>query len=183
LIVDLERSRLAAAVPSFVDRERALADPVVRARLDRDEQPTRPDMEAPVKAAGRLWHLRYRDRTGRWRGAQATTQQVVRRLREGRVPAVLEARPEGRGVFRPLESYPEFARIETVRPKRTEIDDGRQNGSAGEKLQPAVAEVRPADEEKANVRPWLLLGGVLLAAASALGFLVYVWYRFLAGRG
>jgi len=43
LIVALERSNLSALVPSFVDQELALQDPVVRARLSSPPQPTQLD--------------------------------------------------------------------------------------------------------------------------------------------
>ncbi len=45
LIVDLERSKLAAAVPSFVDPDRALQDPLVRRRLTMPAQPTCPALD------------------------------------------------------------------------------------------------------------------------------------------
>ena len=44
LIVDLERSRLAAPVPSYADPERALQDPWVRACMATSAQPTQPDL-------------------------------------------------------------------------------------------------------------------------------------------
>jgi serine/threonine-protein kinase len=46
LIVDLERSRLAALVPSFADADLALQDPWVRACLAASAQPTMPDLNA-----------------------------------------------------------------------------------------------------------------------------------------
>ncbi len=45
LIVDLERAQLAAAVPSFVDTDRALQDPLMRRRLTMPTQPTCPALE------------------------------------------------------------------------------------------------------------------------------------------
>ena len=50
LIVDLERSGLSAAVPSFVDEGIALQDPLVRARLTAPAQATIPDLAAAAKA-------------------------------------------------------------------------------------------------------------------------------------
>jgi serine/threonine protein kinase len=44
LIVDLERSNLSAQIPSFVDAELALQDPVVRAQLDSAPQLTQLDL-------------------------------------------------------------------------------------------------------------------------------------------
>src|SRR5262249_42850076 len=49
LIVDLERADLAAAVPSFVDPELALQDPLVRARLLAPAQPTHLDLAAAAR--------------------------------------------------------------------------------------------------------------------------------------
>jgi serine/threonine-protein kinase len=50
LIVDLERSRLAALVPSFADADLALQDPWVRACLAASAQPTMPDLNAVAAA-------------------------------------------------------------------------------------------------------------------------------------
>jgi serine/threonine protein kinase len=44
LIVHLERSQLAAALPSFVELDQALTDPLVRARLTAPSEATRPDL-------------------------------------------------------------------------------------------------------------------------------------------
>ena len=44
LIVHLERSELAAALPSFVELDQALTDPLVRARLTAPSEATRPDL-------------------------------------------------------------------------------------------------------------------------------------------
>jgi serine/threonine-protein kinase len=119
LIVDLERSGLAAAVPSFIDPDLALQDPVVRARLTTPAQPTAPDLEnAPLRgkngdsrpeAAG--WHLRYRDATGQWHKAKATTRQVLQRLRDGRVPPDAEASREAEDQFHPLTTFAEFRQV------------------------------------------------------------------------
>jgi serine/threonine-protein kinase len=45
LIVHLERSQLAAALPSFVELDQALTDPLVRARLTAPAEATRPDLQ------------------------------------------------------------------------------------------------------------------------------------------
>src|SRR5262249_18275481 len=84
LIVDLDRSNLAAAVPSFIDPDRAMQDPVVRSRLTAPAQATAPDFPGPArrprpqprKAQPDVWYLRYRDQSGRSCKAKATTQQV-----------------------------------------------------------------------------------------------------------
>jgi serine/threonine-protein kinase len=46
LIVHLERSQLAAALPSFVELDHALTDPLMRARLTAPSEATRPDLQA-----------------------------------------------------------------------------------------------------------------------------------------
>src|SRR5581483_2834111 len=75
LIVDLERSGLAARVPSFIDADLALQDPLVRARITSAAQVTQPDIDgaviaavraAPAAPAGDVWYLRYRDNDGHW---------------------------------------------------------------------------------------------------------------------
>src|SRR5262249_20942610 len=93
LIVDLERANLASPVPSFVDADQALQDPVVRSRLTRPAQPTAPDLDKSLRkqrspgqdANPDLWYLRYRDSKGQWCKAKTTTRQVLQRLREGRM--------------------------------------------------------------------------------------------------
>src|SRR5204863_3129410 len=94
LIVELDRAGLAAPVPSFVDAEVALQDPLVRERLALAAQPTAMDLRAQdatapsARALGDpdIWYLRYRDRNGQSCKARATTQQIARRLREGKLP-------------------------------------------------------------------------------------------------
>jgi serine/threonine protein kinase len=74
LIVDLERANLAAPVPSFVDADLAMKDPLVRERVTAPAQPTAPDLHVPDSEARAelrkgnpdVWYLRYRDQSGRW---------------------------------------------------------------------------------------------------------------------
>jgi serine/threonine-protein kinase len=116
LIVDLERANLSAPVPSFVDAELALQDPVVRERLAVAAQPTCLDMSAaaaplPAPAADDkpdVWYLRYRDRKGQLCKAKATTQQVLQRLRDGKLVRDVEASHEAQGEYQTLGDYPEF---------------------------------------------------------------------------
>ncbi|MCI0460613.1 MAG: serine/threonine protein kinase, partial [Gemmataceae bacterium] len=129
LIVDLERSKLTAPVPSFVDPDLALQDPLVRARLTSPAPPTRPDLEAstnePPSGNGNpnVWYLRYRNREGRWCKTRATTQQIVQGLRDGRIAGTVEAGHQPQGEFRPLTAYSEFgatagAPVARPKPKR-----------------------------------------------------------------
>ncbi len=112
LIVDLDRSGLAAAVPSFVDPERARQDPVVRERLNAVAQPTCPDLTLPENRGqpngADFWYLRYRDRRGQWCKAKATTTQILKRLKEGKLPFRAEVSRQPQGEFSPLQRVPEF---------------------------------------------------------------------------
>jgi serine/threonine-protein kinase len=116
LIVELERSRLAAAVPSFIDVDLALEDPHMRARLVSPAEPTEPALGAAGRrTAPETWYLRYRNREGRWCKSQATTQQIVERLRDGRLRPSVRVSNDVNGDFRPLETYPQFKEAVTQR--------------------------------------------------------------------
>ena len=54
LIVHLERSQLAAALPSFVQLDQALTDPLVRARLTAPSEATRPDLHTLARKKAQL---------------------------------------------------------------------------------------------------------------------------------
>src|SRR5262249_365730 len=141
LIVDLERSNLAAPVPSFVDPHRALQDPVVRERLSAITQPTQLDLEAPGPPVPtgngnyELWYLRFRDRDGRGvKPKPATTRQLLQYLREGRLPPEAEAPRQLPGEFRPLAIYPEFRHPLTLAPTiEKKSDRPEAKGNLGEK--------------------------------------------------
>ena len=119
LIVDLERSGLAAAVPSFIDADRAMQDPVMRQRLTAPAQPTAPDLHIPrpdlvpeaAESSPDVWYLRYRDNGGRWCKAKLTTEQVVKRLRELRFSPDVEASHHHENEFKPLGSFAEFTAV------------------------------------------------------------------------
>jgi eukaryotic-like serine/threonine-protein kinase len=157
LIVDLERSRLAARVPDYADPEKALQDPWVRARLATPAHPTRPDLDArrPTPANGApavpsgqqddVWLLRYRNKAGRLSKGRVRTSEVVERLRAGRLPAEVEARRAADGPFRPLRSYAEFRDVEE--PKRASKREVPEPGPTG-------------------TRRWLLAGVIILAMAA-----------------
>src|SRR5262249_41454464 len=126
LIVDLERSKLAAAVPSFVDADLALQDPVIRSRLASPAQPTAPDLDSAVRKKGaageepdpNLWYLRDREARGNGCKARATTRQVLQRLREGRMPREVEASHHPQEQFQPLAALPEFREAASALGKR-----------------------------------------------------------------
>src|SRR5207302_1369696 len=95
-----------------VDLDLALRDPAVRARLAATAEPTRPDLDAPAhrKTAGGPdpWHVRYQGRDGRWHRGRATTEQILQRLREGRLPRSAEACRHSQDEFCPLATFSEF---------------------------------------------------------------------------
>ncbi len=113
LIVDLERSNLSSPVPSFVDPDLALQDPLVRARLTTQAQPTKLDpalanRQRAAESHPDTWYLRYRTADGQWRKARLTTEQIRKRLAEGRIGPKVEASPLPHGEYRLLKTYPEF---------------------------------------------------------------------------
>ena len=120
LIVDLERSRLAAPVPSFADPNRALQDPWVQQCLASSAEPTRLDPETPPLSVAaesdprttlpedNLWVLRYRNPAGKLCRARANTDQILQRLKRGRLSLKIEVRRADGQTYHPLSYYPEF---------------------------------------------------------------------------
>jgi serine/threonine-protein kinase len=157
LIIDLERSRLAASVPSFADPVSARGDPWLQARASAAE-PTRPASDSSVRppSSGEIeengWTVRFRHpNSGRLVKARATTPQLLQRLKEGRLPTDIEGKHAGDGDFQPLRDFDEFR----------ELIDG---------LEPP---------EQPSVWPrWLLVGGVSLGLLAAL---VLVLWRCVHG--
>jgi eukaryotic-like serine/threonine-protein kinase len=134
LIVDLERSRLAAPVPSFADPDLARKDPWVQAclasseptRLDPEVHPDpgpRPAVPAPPPTDNR-WVVRYRNRAGRVCTVRATTAQVLQRLKSGRLLDRAEARRPDQEKFKSLFDFPEF---EDLKPR----DNSHPKGEPG----------------------------------------------------
>jgi eukaryotic-like serine/threonine-protein kinase len=119
LIIDLEGSRLASPVLSFADIELAMQDPAAQRYLASTAEPTCLDVSADG-AANRpeVWFLRYRGPDGAWRKVRCTMAQLLRRLREGKVPASLEACREDQSDFHPLSHYPEFRALVRRLPRR-----------------------------------------------------------------
>jgi serine/threonine-protein kinase len=179
LIVDLERSNLASAVPSFVDPNLALQDPIVRERLTAPAQPTYPDLQsrpkepAPPSRNGNpdLWYLRYKDRHGQWCKARATSQQVVQRLRQGQIPTEVEASHQSQGEFRPLAAFAEF---------REAIAQARRKKPQEQPPAPPREAPNPASDHEASAKLlgwgqwWVLLAVLLgLGVALTLGVLLH----------
>jgi serine/threonine-protein kinase len=175
LIVDLERSNLAAPVPSFVDAALALKDPLVRERLALAAQPTAPDLRArdqsPLEGQPRpdVWYLRYRDRNGQACKAKATTEQIVRRVRDGKLPREVEASHQPQGEFLPLSRYAEFREALAKRPRQKKAT--ARGSQAGERRE-RPAEKAPAGEGRKGPLAVLGRGWVLVGMALALAVLL-----------
>jgi serine/threonine protein kinase len=193
LIVDLERSRLAAAVPSFADPNQALQDPWVQQCLASTAEPTRLDPEMPplpststmepapqsgdaiplITPSDGVWVLRYRNPAGKLCRVQANTDQIVVRLRRGRLSAKVEARHANGKDYHPLSFYAEFKDISLSQPPRK---------------QPSKVEAEPTTTSKttytpvaqAAAQPWHRRTGSLLYGSGSLLlllllFLLYYW--------
>jgi serine/threonine-protein kinase len=178
LIIALERSDLAAAVPSFVDPDLALQDPIVRQRLVALAEPTCLDVngkprEATPERPARVdvWFLRYRSRRGQWCKTRATTEQVLQRIGEGRLPADVQAAHDMAGPFQPLREHDEFRGAIAALPART-----RRKRRVAAEAPPAEVSDRPS----ARGRTWWLVAGgglafSLLMTAAAVVLLRSLW--------
>jgi serine/threonine protein kinase len=181
LIVDLERSRLAATVPTFADPNRALQDPWVQQCLATSAEPTRLDPEmpplpststaepAPQTQNDGFWILRYRNTAGKLCRAQASTEQIVVRLRHGRLSAKVEARQARGKDYHPLSFYPEFKNIAPSAPPRKQPSNADQ--------EPIISKPPPRIEQ-----PWYRDRVLLFGFGSVLFVLCLVaLYYFLRG--
>jgi serine/threonine-protein kinase len=167
LIVDLERSRLAARVPEYADPEQALQDPWVRARLATPAHPTRPDLEVrkatPVNGAPAarppedVWVLRYPNRPSNLAKVRLTTDEVIARLRAGRLVGDVEARRAAEGQFRPIRSFDEFREVPIAKRRRKRA--GRRRSRS-----------------RADAGTWLFPTGVFFGAVT-FAFLLYYFLR------
>lgn len=122
LIVHLERSNLAASLPSFVELSQALADPLVRARLTAPSESTQPDLESASrrKKVPRVvetardtsdaahWHIRFRDAQGLWCKSKGNPRQIIEHVRGGRLPRDVQVARQPQGDFKSLAEFPEF---------------------------------------------------------------------------
>jgi serine/threonine-protein kinase len=167
LIVDLERSGLSAPVMSFIDRDIAMQDPIVRARVAASGQTTYPDMQGMVhqsQSLPKVWHLRYRDKAGKLRRARATTQQVLLRIRQGRIDRVVEASYTPDGQYRNLSAYPVFR--EALQKHK------HVNGAA--RYTPRKT-VEPPAEEPPQPIGWLYIAaGASAAALAVVGLIIFL---------
>jgi eukaryotic-like serine/threonine-protein kinase len=106
LIIDLERTHLAAPVPSFADPDLARQDPSFQACQSSGE-PTRLDPEvvplpSPEVATPTGWIVRYKNQAGRSFTARLSAAQIARRLQEGTLPPTAEARLPDESIFAPV---------------------------------------------------------------------------------
>jgi serine/threonine-protein kinase len=156
LIIELTRSGLVPAVPSFVDLEEALRDPVVKKRLTEPTQPTALDLarRTAERKAGlaEVWFVRYRDDAGQWCKGRASGAQICQRIGAGGMPTQIEASRDARGPFRPLRRIAEFREAWEASPEPPPADE------------PIGPEDLPRTGVSRRVR-WLILGGILVAAA------------------
>jgi serine/threonine protein kinase len=176
LIVDLERSGLSSALPSFADPELALQDPWVRARLVNSAQPTRPDQELatgeekPIGAATPdHWQVRYRNREGRWCQVKATTKQISDRIRAGRMPADIQVRRANETLFRPWQKD---AELHAFIPVRT---NGRKSPTP-----PKSPSNTPTSKlAKRRIPRWVVMAGAA-AGLAVLAAGAWIVYHFMA---
>jgi hypothetical protein len=94
--------------------QQCLASSAEPTRLDpessaiRQRTPPAVNPKTDGKAPADVWLLRYRKSTGQLCQARATTLQIVQRLKEGRLPAGVEACRRKEDGFRPLAQFVEF---------------------------------------------------------------------------
>jgi hypothetical protein len=175
LIVDLERSGLSAQVPSFIDRDLAMLDPLVRQRITTPAQATAPDLQMPgassvAEPPAELWYVRYRDRHGQLCKAKSTAEQIRRRLKEGRLPLQAQAATQPHGTYLPIGDLPEFREVvESQLRLRAQRPNGSARAQGRDILADTVAE--PASTGSSR---WLILAGVGICAAVAIVALVLV---------
>jgi len=174
LIVDLERSGLSASLPTFADPELAKNDPWIQACLASSSERTRLDPNLPPRnqdssttVEGDVWLLRFRNRAGRVCKARATTGQIIKRLRERRLPHRIVARRPSQPKYRPLAFFPEFQ--VALRARR----DGKRKAAP-------VSAILAAASRAQSRRRWPLLA--VVAALIFLGAALGVLIRFLIAR-
>jgi hypothetical protein len=109
--------------------------------------------------------LRYRDRKGQWCKARASTQQILQRLREGKLTGEAQACHEPQGDFQPLEALTDFRAAVRVARKKARKPRPAAPRHDGSKDSPGGGGAQAALDEPN--RWWLMLGlGLGLAAAG-----------------
>jgi serine/threonine protein kinase len=135
VIVDLERTKLAAAIPSFISVDSALQDPVVRERLTSPVEATQPDMQLQQalqdkQADQQPWFLKYRDQRGNLCKSKATTAEILNRLKKGTIPLHTEASRSPQGKFKALEKWPEFQTATAGAPVAKKVEKRKEKSAA-----------------------------------------------------
>ncbi len=164
VIIDLERSKLAAPVPSFADPDQARKDPWVQACLVAGE-PTRLDPDAPARPAEKaaaplptsgsdVWLLRYQTPAGRTCTVMTTAAQIVQRVKAGNVTLHDEARRPHEEEFHALSLFAEFHHLLP----------SKKRGAAKREDAPG-----PSPQSSR----WALPAGLLAALIAGLGALVW----------
>jgi serine/threonine-protein kinase len=177
LIVDLERAGLAALVPSFVDAELAMRDPVVRVAMQ-TAQPTQLDLHARLPqsgpANGDVWYLRFRNRQGKWAKTKMTAQQLKTRLAEGRVSGDVGASRNPNGEFRPLWELTEFRNAARMPVAGKPPSDFGASSSALT-ARKATEPLSNAGPEHARRHPWkvIVASGMVIGLCAVISLAVY----------
>jgi serine/threonine-protein kinase len=186
LLVDLDRSGLAALVPSFADPDLARQDPWMRACMASSAQPTRPDLDAVasrqpvVQKSDAPWLLRFRGRDGRWYRVRTTTKHIADRLRDGRLPSGAQASRGEAQEFRPIRDYPEFREVQcrrSGRRKKKGLPPGLQRASATPSENGHAAKTQSL---RVSEKRWIIVAGAV-AAALLLGVAATLYLLLHAG--
>jgi serine/threonine-protein kinase len=183
LLIDLERSNLAAMVLSFVNPDLALQDPWARACMVSSAQPTRPDLESPsaklkiATEAAAPWLLRFRGKGGRWFRIRTTMKEIADRLRDGRLPEDSQASRGSASELRPIREFPEFRGITCRRSRRRKpksASKANSTFSAPPSLNGHARVVADKHEIPPGRRPlfWTVAGIALLAGLSLTVYLI-----------
>jgi serine/threonine-protein kinase len=180
LIVDLERSQLADTIPSFVDRDLALQDPVVKKQWAVPVAPTSPDLRLPLGTgepaapapipADETWYLRYLDREGNLCKSRVSATEILERLQEDRLSTRAEASRSLQGDFRPLKQWPEFKEaVATARQRKA----GKQS-----KSKERTSQRHDANQQEVLPSAWLIAGSALgVVLIAILGITLFYYFR------
>lgn len=179
LIVDLERTNLAAPVLSFVDKDRAISDPIVRERLAVNGQPTSLDLhlkgqnpQEEQKSNPDIWYLRFPIRNKQWCKTRATTAQVIKRLREKKIPKGVQASHDADGEYRPLNNFAEFQAA--LRQSTRKVRKASANAKLPEPIPSAPRSWKQRILDELSTR-WVLYlsGGLAAAILLVVGLVVF----------
>lgn len=159
LIIDLERSRLAAPIPTFADPESARKDPWVRANLQTANEPTRPALprlEVPSSPPPRVkvWLVRFTSPSGEVKRFRLTRQQIIHNVRARKLPPDVELCRSSKEGFHPLDYFPSF-RLLGQPVEDAPVDE-------------ASSEDGPHTPPSRSRTRWLILSGLILVVALLL---------------